>query len=214
MSAEKPIALIHGYGLQSKREKPDIRGNAQVRAAELLYRSGQIEAVALAGGQIYPDRPSLSDVTAGQLRRRGVIPEDKIFVLYTQYMEGLTTRDEIRLFKEAATKQGWTHLADVSNETHQRRIRRAYRRAFGERAKAIVTISTEDTLSTYGPPRYKIFVEKARISSDERAFKRQEAVLNLIDAIPFVGGVLLDIIAHNMGNKGDIQTRVLKLLQR
>lgn len=213
MTPDKPMALMHVYGLHERNpHKSDTRGGGQFRAAEMLYTNGKIGGVVITGGNIYAGKPSLGLVMAEETRRRGIIPHDQIILYPHPEGEARSTVAEIELFKQAANKHGWDNLADIANETHIKEIRDELRHQFGPRAGQIPVFHTEQVL-VENNPRFAPVINRARTSQNERAFQKQQAFKMKLRKFPF-GRETLALVARLIPNKAGIQGRILKMLER
>lgn len=82
---------------------------------------------------------------------------------------------------------------------------------------AVSVRSTEDVLTKNAPEyargRYVRILDRVKESPQEKGFRRRDGLINAIDAIPVVGGTLLDILDRVMRNKA-LEAWVMKLLSR
>jgi len=197
---QKPTALFSGYiEIPSPTEvdyKPDEYSRLQVLAAGELLRSGQIERVVFLAGDV-PSEPNPGpDVHGGigarmaeQLRRNFPnLPESAIVF----YPVAKSTREEIAEFKKLARTRGWGDLMVIGKESHLERVQRAVNRIFGRRSQEVSVVSQESVLSRF--PRYARIIDEISNSPEEEAFAKREHLINIIDGIPMIGGMLLDLM--------------------
>lgn len=179
MAERLDAVLAHVYMFKQPQEgKPirsSLRGHMQVSAISHLYHDGQIGKVFIPGGKVWGEQfPSLAEVMAQELQRRGV-PEQDIVL----QPEAKDTPKEIDLFLSRAKEEGWQNIASIANKTHLRRIRNIYSR----RKEKIKSFATEDVLQAIehkasedseAKHPYKNFLKRFKWSKLEILFNLRE----------------------------------------
>lgn len=208
-----PVLLVHAYWLRPYNPqkpdvlKPDVATKATIRAAEFLYKDGKIGGVIFTAGND-KGKPPISPLMAKQTQIRNVIPQENVLVFYGNTTQGANdTFSEVELFKQAANHYGFNQLADVARESHRKSIQATYETIFGsERTNTVTTFDTEKVLLEY-EPRYAGFIDRARKSPQEKAYKNQEAIKNMIYRLPF--GIQIFHLVGKAPFKAAMQTYVL-----
>lgn len=195
---QKPVVLFNGYLEIPSRVsyKPDEYSRLQVLAAAELLRRGEIKTAVFLAGDVPSESNPESDVYGGigkrmaaQLRRNlPNLPESAIVFLPV----AKSTREEILEFRELAEERGWTNLMVVGKESHLERVQTAVNRFFRRRGKTIPVVSQESILIQFS--RYTKILDDVRNSQEEKAFLKREALINAIDKLPIIGGMLLDLM--------------------
>lgn len=119
MKESYDAVLVHGYTDESGFSGNfGERNEMQATAAEVLYRSGYVKNIVLAGGNYWgEDRTTFADAMATRLTANGINPEHIVIKPQTT-----TTSAEIDVFLEQARERGWEDLASLSTRTHTPRI--------------------------------------------------------------------------------------------
>lgn len=234
MNPEKSAVLVAGYSEwhTDRPGKPDVFARLSVLAASEVYRQGGAEVVVFTTGSVAFGEPSISDTMAAQLQRNlPKIPEAD--VIAENPNPPSSTRKELRTFKKLAQENGWDNLLIIGKEAHLSRIKREAGRILGRDFN--VTVKSAEEVLNEGSPwyraqklreerrgyslpeetpnRYRKILEKVTKSPQQETFRKRERIINAIDAIPLVGGQLLDFIERLMGNK-DLLFWVTKLLAK
>ncbi|MCL5019842.1 MAG: YdcF family protein [Patescibacteria group bacterium] len=212
------IVLFPGYAELPSRQayKPDRNSRLQVLAAAEMIRRGELATAYFLAGNISSDGTTGKDELGGiavrmrqQLYRNlpHLARESSLVTVPTS----MSTRQELRNFREilkVSNPESQDRLTVVGKNAHLERIKRAVRRTFGKRAQSISILSHEAILiqhprqvirNGHASPRYidtlyqQIF-EKIRNSPEEQGFIKRERIINLIDSVPLVGGLALDIL--------------------
>lgn len=213
MNPDKPIALLHVYGLHERKpDKSNTRGGGQLRAAEMLYEKGEIGGVVITGGKIYSGRSGLAGIMAGEIQRRGVIPPESINVYPSPEGGARSTIAEIDLFKEIVERNGWDNLADIANQAHIEEIRAELKHAFGQKAERIPIFNAEQVLIRNNP-RFAPVIRRGQVSQDEFAFQWQQDIKMKIRKVPFVREGQA-FFAKILPNKATIQESVLRIIKK
>lgn len=193
MENAERVAYFHAYAeMPSKQDwKPDRSARLQTLAAGELLRRGAIDrAVFLAGHMSYEgdttkEGLSLAEKMAAQLRRN--LPKTPEGAIIAQPL-AMSTRDEIREFKQLAEGQNW-HLSIVGKRAHLKRMQRSVGRFFGKDSSRVQIMCHEDILAQ---KRYRKIIQAMQTSPEEQAFARRERIINLLDSIPLLGGWIID----------------------
>lgn len=195
---QKPVVLFNGYIEIPSRVpyKPDIYSRLQVLAASELLRRGKIETAVFLAGDVPSESNPEPDVYGGigqrmaaQLRRNlPNLPESAIVFIPV----AKSTRAEVRKFRQLAKEKGWTNLMAVGKESHLERVQRAINRIFGGKSKTIPVVSQESILTQF--PQYSKIIDAIRDSQEEKAFSKRETLINTIDKLPIIGGMVLDLM--------------------
>ncbi|CAN5207400.1 hypothetical protein BH11PAT1_BH11PAT1_6360 [soil metagenome] len=212
MIYERKIALVHVYGLdKNDPNRSNARGRRQIKSAEILYQRGIIDGIVVTGGTIYTGKPGLALVMKGEWYQRGIIPSEKIIVYPPPEGGARSTIDEIDLFKKASDEYALNNLASLASEMHIREIRDELNYVFKKKAQEIPVFSAEQIIAGLDP-RFEHFIQRALVSEDELAHRKQQAIKMKLRRLPF-GRNMLNFVAHYTPNKAAIQGRVLAGMQ-
>ncbi len=213
---QKPFALFNGYIEIPSRVpyKPDEYSRLQTLAASELLRRGKIETAVFLAGDVPSESNPGSDVYGGigqrmaaQLRRNlPNLPESAIVLIPV----AKSTRAEVRKFRQLAKEKGWTNLMVVGKESHLERVQRAINRIFRRRSKTIRAVSQESILTQF--PRYSKIIDAVRDSQEEKAFSKRETLINTIDKLPIIGGLVLDLM--NADGVKILESKIHRVLSR
>lgn len=206
MNPEKPVVLIHACGLDHQDwDRPDRQGRLYVLAAAELYRQGKVSKIFFAGGEYRRGEVAMATTMVEQLKRDlRSFPEEDVIVA----PEAVTTRAEIKIFKEIAAANGWNNLLDVSSSAHLKRIERRLKKVF---PFPVPTSSVESILIDADNERYIKFLDELKGTNYSKGEIVREAVLAWLDALPLVGD-LVDFLAHLIPSKCYLEVRVTELL--
>lgn len=233
----RKIALFPGYAELPSRQpyKPDRNSRLQVLAAAEMIRRGELDTAYFLAGNISSDGTTGKDELGGiavrmthQLYRNlpNLARNSSLITIPTS----MSTRQEVRNFREILKVNDFEnqdHLIVVGKNAHLERISRAIRRTFEKRAQEISILSQEAILTQHprqvvrnghASPRYidtlyqQIF-GKIRNSPEEQGFIKRERIINLIDSIPLVGGLALDVLNKLRIGKM-LEARTHKVLSR
>lgn len=190
---DKPAVLVHAAGLDHQFWMlPNRQGRLHVEAASKLYRQEEVSKIVYTGGEYRKGKRPMADAMRSETLRylNDVDPDDIISI-----PKAVTTRAEIRVFKEEATRRGWDNLLDISIKSQLGRIRRRLLAEFG---REIPTRSVEEILGI-------LDMENAD------AVSRRESLLTVLDATPLVGTVM-DLVAHRIPSKCYLEELLTELL--
>lgn len=123
--------LVHAHWLSQKgkgKVELSFRSYLNTLAAGLLYQAGKVDNLVFTAGKIWgPEYPSVAELMAKKLMEKYKVPQSRIFIKD----KGFTTDEEIKIFLELASKNGWNKLLDVANKAHLWTIPQLYKRQGG-----------------------------------------------------------------------------------
>jgi hypothetical protein len=192
------------YGLQSEG-KPDVFGCMQASAAVKLAKSDN--AILVFNSKNVQKDGSIVAYAMAEETKKLLPSTDDSFLLIEP--TATNTHGEVKSFKQLAKDNGWGTLQALTIEAHVPRVKRAIRRKFGRKKAAQISILITEKVLENEPLT-------STIDWHDRHYlgmKRREKFLNAIDAIPFVGGITLDIIDKLLGNKR-LEAASVKILAR
>lgn len=173
--------------------KPDVFGCMQASAAAKLAESGKTILV-FNSKNVQKDGRIVAHTMAEETNRLSPSLDNSSLQIEPT---ATNTRGEVKTFKQLAKDNCWDTLQVLTIEAHVPRVRRAIRRKFGRKRAARIPILVTE----------KVLEKEQQTStidwndSHYLGMKRREKFLNIIDALPFIGGVTLDIIDKLLGNK-------------
>lgn len=190
---EGAVVLVHAAGLDHHNWSiPNKQGQLHVQAAAALLSSGEASCVLYAGGEYRRGKRPMSDA----MRERTIQlapntnPHNVISI-----PEAVTTRQEIRIFRDEAKKRGWSNLLDVSIAAQLVRIKRRLLVEFG---REIPTQSVEEILGLEVP--------------NQSGIASREAFLARVDSSPV--GSALDRIARMISSKCYLEELLTERLEQ
>lgn len=217
MNPEIPVLLAHGYFEDWPRGKsgaPDRFSSVQVLAASELLRKGKAAGVIFDLKCVQPDGQTVAEAMAAQVKRNLAIFKEPSQLAVVSNPLATNTRAEMAGFKNVLEVNHWDNFAALAIRPHVNRVRRALIKEFGKKVGGSVSVLTpEDILGAENAPmRHKRIVDEMISSPYYRGITRKERILNAIDAIPFLGELILGIGDKMlMGNKKieSLSTRLL-----
>ena len=180
--------------------KPDNSSRMVTFALSILARDRHsLTPVDTVSFSATAETPPVGEAMARQFERN--LPYQRPAVV--EYLYAPTTIDEARAFKTLADAYGWepASLVVVALEPHMRRVKRAYRRAFGRKAaRNIKFLSAEEILQQDSlPKRYGRYMEMVQTSPNYEALRRREVIYNIFDAWP-LGGTIMRVANAAQGD--------------
>jgi hypothetical protein len=189
--------LIHCYWFDDQSKNLlDTHSNLQLLAVACLLKKPGINKVIILGGKIDPNKESIGSVMGKELLQKlGNKFIDKLIVT----PNSITTRQEVEEFQKLTIKNRWQNIACLSFSNHLPRVKRAYKRIFGEEFNKIRFLKTEEVLKQCG---HKKKVLKYINSPNSKLLKSYESLIGSIDRIPLIGGYLIDMMIKVFPRKG------------
>lgn len=207
MSREGKIGFVHGYFSDKVATgwQVDPLSERTAEAAAKLLSQGKVDMLITSGAQINALEPSLGEVLAERICSELPKPLQRS-VRVSPQAKLANTLGEARAFYAVSKHAPLYKVIFIGREVHGLRIKRAARRVW--RSENVEFVSAESVISSedmpYSNKELEILV----------AFRRQEKVLNPIDAIPFASAVVLDGVTRLLPQKGRMQQLVLQACDR